>query len=108
MRYRRRSEAKKKAMKEEMNCINLEKMTTFKQNGTEAMSNEMSIELKSAFKNFKHRENLDEILDLPAARVECIEIGRKLATGNFGDVHEGVASSLPVIGDRETRIAVKV
>ncbi|PAV75250.1 hypothetical protein WR25_17691 [Diploscapter pachys] len=78
-------------MKEEMNCINLEKMTTFKQNGTEAMSNEMSIELKN----------------LPAARVECIEIGRKLATGNFGDVHEGVASSLPVIGDRETKITVK-
>ena len=63
---------------------------------------------KKCVRKFKHQENLDEMLDLPAARVECIEIGRKLATGNFGDVHEGVASSLPVIGDRETKITVKV
>ncbi|KAJ1357923.1 hypothetical protein KIN20_016195 [Parelaphostrongylus tenuis] len=49
---------------------------------------------------------INEIKNLPHVRSDFVRLEKKLGTGSFGEVWEGVATQLPM-RDKETRVAIK-
>ncbi|RCN29368.1 protein tyrosine kinase [Ancylostoma caninum] len=90
IRARTRAERLKKERTQDKNCITLEKIAGLNHVPTQPMSPEI----------------LNEIKNLPHVRSEFVRLERKLGTGSFGEVWEGVASRLPM-KDAETRVAIK-
>ncbi|VDK78815.1 unnamed protein product, partial [Cylicostephanus goldi] len=90
MRARTRAARLKKERTQDKNCITLEKIAGLHSAPYQPMPPEM----------------LNEIKNLPHVRSDYIRLERKLGTGSFGEVWEGVATKLPM-RDRETKVAIK-
>ncbi|EPB73067.1 fibronectin type III domain protein [Ancylostoma ceylanicum] len=90
IRARTRAERLKKQRTQDKNCITLEKIACLNHVPTQPMPQEI----------------LNEIKNLPHVRSEFVRLERKLGTGSFGEVWEGVATRLPM-REVETRVAVK-
>uniref|UniRef100_A0A1I7XLU1 receptor protein-tyrosine kinase n=1 Tax=Heterorhabditis bacteriophora TaxID=37862 RepID=A0A1I7XLU1_HETBA len=92
VRIRHQAVLKKKERDNDRNTITLEKMAALHHAPYQPLPIEMQNELKN----------------LPHVTQDCIELEKKLGTGSFGEVWEGVASKLPVVGEKQTRVAIKV
>ncbi|CAJ0589937.1 unnamed protein product [Cylicocyclus nassatus] len=90
MRARTRAARLKKERTQDKNCITLEKIAGLHSAPYQPMPPEM----------------LNEIKNLPHVRSDYIRLEKKLGTGSFGEVWEGVATKLPM-RDRETKVAIK-
>lgn len=90
IRARARATRLKKERNQDKNCITLEKIAGLEHAPCQPMPPEM----------------LNEIKNLPHVKSDDIRLEKKLGTGSFGEVWEGVATRLPM-RDRETKVAVK-
>ncbi|KAK6756999.1 hypothetical protein RB195_015058 [Necator americanus] len=90
IRARTRAAHLKKERTHDKNCITLEKIAGI----NHAPCQPMPLEI------------LNEIKNLPHVRSDFIRLEKKLGTGSFGEVWEGVATRLPM-RDGETRVAIK-
>ncbi|KJH51479.1 fibronectin type III domain protein [Dictyocaulus viviparus] len=91
MRVRARASQLEKERNQDKNCITLEKLASMDHAPSQPMPPEM----------------INEIKNLPHVRSEFVCLEKKLGTGSFGEVWEGVASHLPMIGEKETKVAIK-
>ncbi|PIO77469.1 fibronectin type III domain protein [Teladorsagia circumcincta] len=90
VRARARAARLKKERNLDKNCITLEKIAGLDHTPCQPMPLEM----------------LNEIKNLPHVRCDNVRLEKKLGTGSFGEVWEGVATRLPM-RDQETRVAIK-
>ncbi|VDM58303.1 unnamed protein product [Angiostrongylus costaricensis] len=89
-RVRARANELKKERNHDENCITLEKIAGLNHAPSQPMPPDM----------------INEIKNLPHVRSDFVRLEKKLGTGSFGEVWEGVATQLPM-RDRETRVAIK-